>query len=59
MNDKYGSFDIRKQYLNKPDIIARGIQRVLNSLGLTISVKSKMVVDENNNERVSFEFLKE
>jgi len=55
MADKYSSFDIPIKYQNRIDIMARGMERALQSLGLDIEIKSKRFMG-GDGERISFEF---
>ena len=58
--DKVSSFDIGEEYVSRMDIIARGIERALDSMDIHMDVKSNRFIDEKGSKRIEFIFeLKE
>lgn len=57
---KKSRFDMKEQYQNRMDIVARGVERALGSIGLDMEVKSNRFTDKKGDDRIEFLFnLKE
>ena len=53
---KESRFDMKEIYQDRIDIIARGTERVLESMGLNITVKSNKFTSEKGDARIEYIF---